>query len=86
MQYLRIDTQLDNSGNSKILLVFEDVAYNRLDKIIPANGFNMDRFLNIAIEVCKALIEVHFNKVIHMNMKPKKIVLPHSQFLQKKNS
>jgi hypothetical protein len=74
VQYLKIETRKDSNNDSRILLFTADAICTPLSMLIPVNGFNIDRFLHLAIECTKALMEVHFNKVIHMNLKPKKLV------------
>ncbi|MCB1192626.1 MAG: serine/threonine protein kinase [Leptospiraceae bacterium] len=58
-----------------LLLIFEDIQGVSLDKIIKQNGkLSINDFLYIAINVLKALEEIHKNHIIHKDIKPHNII------------
>lgn len=58
-----------------LLLIFEDIQGISLDKIIKQSGkLSINDFLYIAINVLKALEEIHKKYIIHKDIKPHNII------------
>ncbi|MDX2096826.1 MAG: AAA family ATPase [Leptolyngbyaceae cyanobacterium bins.59] len=57
------------------VLVLEDSGGISLKHCIPAKGMDLRTFLEIAIQICKALEVAHQKKIIHRDIKPKNILM-----------
>lgn len=57
------------------VLVFEDIGGTSLRNLIPSSGLELERFLNIAIQIAAALEKLHACGIIHKDIKPSNIIV-----------
>jgi serine/threonine-protein kinase len=55
--------------------VMEYVDGSSLDKLLAQNALNLERKLDIAVQISKALAYAHRNNVIHRDMKPANVLI-----------
>ena len=65
---------LENVGH-RLLLVMEDCGAIGLRELIPEQGFELEDFLPLAIQIVSALSEIHRQNVIHKDIKPDNIII-----------
>ncbi|WP_250655648.1 EAL domain-containing protein [Alkalimarinus coralli] len=58
----------------RLAIVTEDFNGKPLAECIPEQGFPIGTFLDIALQIVKALIEIHAQQVIHKDLNPYNIV------------
>ncbi|MDX8339870.1 AAA family ATPase [Draconibacterium sp. IB214405] len=62
-------------GSRSSLLVMEDDKMTALQRYIPKNGFELSRFLTLAIAITKAVEDVHSQGVIIKDINPSNIIV-----------
>ena len=62
-------------AEGQLFLTMEYVQGRTLDRAIPADGFELDRFLKIAIPLADALSAAHDEQIVHRDLKPRNILL-----------
>ena len=60
---------------SGLALVTEDYGATSLRELIAEGGLELPRWLDIAVALCRALVDVHQHRVIHKDIKPANAVL-----------
>ena len=58
----------------RMAIITEDFSGKPLVECIPEQGFPIGTFLDIALQIVKALIEIHSQQVIHKDISPHNIV------------
>lgn len=76
---------LDNSGIVKVLrlenyqnrlvLVLEDFGGINLKQYLKYENLSLQKFLNIALQITKALVFLHSHNIIHKDIKPSNIII-----------
>ncbi|MCP4612754.1 MAG: protein kinase family protein, partial [Planctomycetes bacterium] len=61
--------------SQELVLVLQDDKMNSLDSEIPHRGFDLPRFLKLAIEIVSAIEEIHSQNVIHRDICPANIIV-----------
>ena len=61
--------------DNKPVLISEDTVGIALREFLKKNELNIQTFLVIAIQICKALGDIHANRVIHKSIKPGHIII-----------
>ncbi len=56
-------------------IISEDIRAAGLRDTIPANGIEIKKFLNIAVQLAEGLSAIHDAKIIHKNINPNNIVI-----------
>ena len=59
----------------RVSLVVEDFGARGLSELLPPDGFSVEEFLPIALQVLDALTEVHRLNIVHKDIKPRNIVM-----------
>ena len=58
-----------------LALIEEDVNGQSLEGLIPRSGFDIEKFLHIALQFAQGLEEIHRQKVIHLDIKPSNAII-----------
>ncbi len=59
-------------------IVMEDFEGISLAERIPARGFAIDRFIELAIQLARGLVAIHARRVVHKDVKPRNILIDSS--------
>lgn len=63
------------SYQNSVAIVFPHIDYTDLAKLQLSGRYsNLQTFLSISIEICKALIDIHKAKVVHNDIKAQNII------------
>ena len=58
-----------------VALVMEDFDAVSLGDVIPAGGFTLNEFLDIAVQLARGLCDIHDKAIIHKDIKPANLVI-----------
>jgi serine/threonine protein kinase len=73
-RYLQIVSHQHDAKRKAVAIVMADSKGQPLSSLIPAKGFPLDTFLDIAIESVKGLRDIHRHNIIHKDVKPANMV------------
>ncbi len=59
----------------KLILVFQDDKMCSLESVLPEKGFDLEQFFKLAIEITKAMKEIHAQGIIHKDINPSNIIV-----------
>ena len=62
-------------NNNGYALIKEDIGGTSLKKLIPADGFDLQYFLNSALQLAEIISGIHSQNVIHRDLKPHNIII-----------
>jgi PAS domain S-box-containing protein len=61
--------------NNNLLLVLEDFGGKDLAQLLAAQALELPQCIKIAIQIAHALGELHYNQIIHKDIKPQNIIV-----------